>query len=224
MGNRGAVLFCMHSFSRLYLSANAAWSCSDVGVDVGMSEADCSFQQFFSALSTLSDDVTGVLRPAADETAIHKLQSSIAVAIPEELLDLLRIHDGAATDYSIFPLMDFYSSEVIAREWVSWAGIHASHIVPERWKSVPLGPIKADQSWRLGWLPFAGDGAGGYLCLDLDPPDEGVCGQVISMWANRPDREVLAPSLSEWVASVTADLEQGAVIWSEDVGGLMPTS
>ena len=73
-----------------------------------------------------------------------------------------------------------------------------------------VGPVRA-QWWNALWLPLTSDGGGSCACLDLDPPEGGAVGQVISFWHDYPSREVASPDLptfllehveeDEWAAS-----------------------
>jgi cell wall assembly regulator SMI1 len=57
--------------------------------------------------------------------------------------------------------------------------------------------------WNERWLPFARDGRGGVVCVDLAPAPAGVVGQVIFVGRDPDERTVLGASLQEWLASVT---------------------
>lgn len=79
--------------------------------------------------------------------------------------------------------------------------------MPEGYDCEPSGPIKGDEWWRLGWIPFCGDGGGDHLCVDLDPADGGTVGQVISMWHDMPNRDLTGTSLTDFIEIIAADAE-----------------
>jgi cell wall assembly regulator SMI1 len=70
--------------------------------------------------------------------------------------------------------------------------------------------------WNWAWIPFAADGAGNLLCLDLDPDKGGEIGQVI-LWASDPAYvEVIAPSYRAWLEQFASDLEAGKLHWDAE--------
>ena len=80
--------------------------------------------------------------------------------------------------------------------------------------------IKGDEWWRLPWIPFCGDGGGNHLCVDMEPAEGGINGQVITMWHNDARRELIAKSLTEFIEIIAGDFERGALIWDEEWGGV----
>jgi cell wall assembly regulator SMI1 len=56
--------------------------------------------------------------------------------------------------------------------------------------------------WRAGWIPFAANGGGSYLCVDLRAEDGGTPDQVIEFWKADHDRPVVHTDLSGWIAHV----------------------
>jgi len=72
----------------------------------------------------------------------------------------------------------------------------------------PVGPVRPVW-WSEQWIPFAYDGVGDLQCIDLDPPEGGKVGQVVTYWHDRGEREHVADSLNEWLAHLADDLEAG---------------
>lgn len=66
------------------------------------------------------------------------------------------------------------------------------------------------------------EGAGDHHCLDLAPADGGVSGQVIDMWHDMSDRNVLEPSFFRWFAKCVDDVLAGKYAYSEEYEGLFP--
>jgi len=52
--------------------------------------------------------------------------------------------------------------------------------------------------------------------LDLDPAPTGVVGQIITMWHDTPEREVVADSFAELLAQFAEDLENDLYVFSEE--------
>lgn len=52
---------------------------------------------------------------------------------------------------------------------------------------------------HAAWWPFAEDGGGNHLMVDLDPPAGGTLGQVIVAGPDEDERRVLAPGLGAYL-------------------------
>lgn len=65
--------------------------------------------------------------------------------------------------------------------------------------------------WRRGWVPFLHNGAGSYLCLDLDAEDGGQSGQIIAFWKSDQDRPIKYPCVQAWLASLVTSMENGTL-------------
>ena len=62
--------------------------------------------------------------------------------------------------------------------------------------------------WRPGWLPFATNGSGDHLCLDLEGTFTGHSGQIIEHWHDYEARSVLYPDFTAWLAATVHTYEQ----------------
>ncbi len=68
------------------------------------------------------------------------------------------------------------------------------------------------------WIPFAHDGGGNHLGIDLEPGLNGVRGQVINFGRDQTDKYVLALSLEEFLGEFLACLMRGdTVIQSREI-------
>ena len=63
----------------------------------------------------------------------------------------------------------------------------------------------ADSQLKL-WIPFASDGHGDYLCLDLAPATFGKKGQIISFSHESGKRRLVAESFGEWLRDLADEL------------------
>ncbi|NJK42889.1 MAG: hypothetical protein HC933_00295 [Pleurocapsa sp. SU_196_0] len=134
-----------------------------------------------------------------------------------DLADSLRVHDGQR--HGLLPVVE------------PWILLNAARIADERVRLVrsllenpeidpdlgsdTVGPVKGDV-WNTRWIPFASDGSGNFLCVDLDPDEGGRVGQVI-LWASDPPYvEVIATSYRAWLEEFQVDLEAGRFVWDED--------
>jgi len=90
----------------------------------------------------------------------------------------------------------------------------------ERWEErepTNRGPVKP-VSWSRRWIPVLHNGAGDFLCVDLDPPADGRLGQVIAVYHDEPSRIRMARSHSSWLARFADRLDAGCYGYDEDEG------
>ena len=88
-------------------------------------------------------------------------------------------------------------------------------------ESKPQPEIRKDW-WNAAWIPITHDGGGNHQCLDLAPASKGKTGQIITMWHDGPDRELIATSFRGWLGDFEKKLEAGELKYSEDYGRIMP--
>lgn len=62
--------------------------------------------------------------------------------------------------------------------------------------------------WRPAWVPLLENGGGDHLCLDLEGTFTSRPGQLLEHWHDGPERAVLFPDLTAWLAAVVAAYEK----------------
>ncbi len=164
-------------------------------------------------LQQLAPRVRDVLGPPASDSDLEGLLVLDESDSPA-LSNSLRIHNGQK--HGLLPVVE------------PWILLTAKQITDEHTRltksllenadidpnlgSERRGFVKADV-WNKRWIPFATDGSGNYLCVDLDPDVGGTVGQVIQWAADPPYVEVTAASFRAWLETFEADLERGLYEW-----------
>lgn len=161
------------------------------------------------------DFLTHFLPPAAPAD-IEALGSTLGFALPIQCARLLARHDGSGVAM-VVPDFVLLPARGIAQEWRCWEDLRISEFDPAGLDCTPVGPVRGDSWWRPGWVPFAADGSGNFLCLDIDPAPGGAHGQVIAMYHDDDRRAVLAPSLDRWLMDLAADAREGRIGWDPDL-------
>jgi cell wall assembly regulator SMI1 len=134
--------------------------------------------------------------PAADE-AIRELERRLGLALPGEFVDSLKVHDGQRGQAgALFDGNQLLPIRHIAMSWSSWTELLDDGDFDGR-VARPDAGIR-DGWWQRGWVPFASNGGGDYLCLDLTPAPRGRLGQVIEVLHDVPQRVRVAPSFAVW--------------------------
>src|SRR5262249_17787219 len=114
---------------------------------------------------------------------------------------------------------ELLSLERILSEWKVWKEVLDCGDF-DGVTSEPQDGIK-DDWWNQRWVPLTYDGSGNHLCLDCDPGEGGANGQIITMWHDSAERELISASFEGWMNSFAADLENDRYEYSEEYGGLI---
>lgn len=162
--------------------------------------------------TTLCKELGWVERPGKWVYNVRGRRGVVTVAIikklPTDFRESLGIHDGqkhaegdlvpapAKGDTGYFLL----ASADVANEWARWKELHDAGEFADQ----QSGPDKGVSGawWNPGWIPFASNGGGDLLCIDMAPAEGGAAGQVITMNHEVSKRECLAPSFSQWLADL----------------------
>jgi len=144
-------------------------------------------------LSVNIPEIVDDLNEPATSDEIGKIENQLGVALPEDFKDMYLEHNGQSGEgdiQGVFYGLSFLSLEDVNEELIIWAEIVDSGMNDDVCsKSHVSGMIKENYANKL-WIPFAYDGGGNILGLDLDP-------------------YVLASSFSKFMAWYVKELEKG---------------
>lgn len=158
----------------------------------------------------MSDSVDDLAR-GATAAQIAKVEKKLGITLPEEYRQSCVIHDGPSDDFDLIPIGfgTYYLLRLrdIADEWSLWSDLHDGGEFEGN--VAEPGPGVAGDWWNPGWIPFAANGGGDHLCLDLVPAPDGTVGQVIIVEHDSAARTVLASSFAAWLAWLADALEAG---------------
>jgi cell wall assembly regulator SMI1 len=137
------------------------------------------------------------LNPPADDAAVRDLQSKLRVLLPDDFIGCLKIHNGQRGEAEpLFGADAFLPSRRVLMSWSTWNDLLEGGDFDGQ-EARPDGTVKPVW-WSAGWIPFASNGGGDYLCLDMDPPTQGKMGQIIRVYHDVADRIVIAPGFGPW--------------------------
>ncbi len=147
---------------------------------------------------------------------IKKLEDLISKKLPQDFIDLYTENDGQDESTSgIFNCEEFLSIERLISEWKIWKELHEGGDFEDFESEPNSNSIKKDW-WNPLWIPITYDGSGNHICIDLDPTENGVKGQVIRMWHDDSERELISNSLTEWIKDYTLKIKNGDLVyWKE---------
>lgn len=179
-----------------------------------------AFEEFEGWLQSNYEEGFRDLNPPATDREIEELESALDVSLPEDFIDLLKVHDGQNGNAGwLLDGQEFLSSHRIIDEWKLWEGALDGGDF-EGSSSEPQDGIK-DNWWNKRWVPFTDNGSGDHCCLDLDPAESGTAGQIITMRHDSAERELLSPSLADWFESYVERLLLGDFVYSEEYGAIV---
>jgi cell wall assembly regulator SMI1 len=152
------------------------------------------------------------LRPGADAETVAALEVTLRNPLPPDYAASLRIHDGKTglTDYT------YMSIEQVIDTWARLNELSRSGAFANRTIDDPSAGIIQPRWWTPSWIPFAEDGGGNLLCLDLEPGPHGTYGQVLRFERTMGPGPAGWASFQDWLASYRDRLKQGVYFVDED--------
>jgi cell wall assembly regulator SMI1 len=162
-------------------------------------------------LGAHAPDRLAELLPPADDAAIARLEDALGAPLPNDFVESLRVHDGAAylTSYAYLGV-DGAEANI---------GSGRKRAGDKRPIHDPEADIVKPVWWNVLWLPVAEDSGGNLICVDMDPGPKGTKGQVI-IWemAMGPGTTAHA-SFADWLKDYRDGLHGGR--YDVDDGGFL---
>ncbi|MCY9668234.1 SMI1/KNR4 family protein [Paenibacillus alginolyticus] len=117
-----------------------------------------------------------------------------------------KIHNGQKGDSQwLIAGWELLSTQRIFDEWNVWKELSDKGTFNE-WDVESQEGI-TNVWWQQSWIPLTYNGCGDHHCLDLAPTAKGTEGQIISMWHDSAEREVLAASYKQWFEYLVCNFE-----------------
>lgn len=151
------------------------------------------------------------LRPGASAEDINALAPALGAPLPDELRELLSIHDGQEMA-AMCGLLDGWiflpASTIVKVHGIMGdllrKGDFATNVATNR-----DGAVKAVW-WSPLWIPFLEGPGGDLLCFDMDPAEKGNAGQIITFWKSDGRRRARSKALAPVLEEFADDLDSGA--------------
>ncbi|BDI33991.1 glucan synthase [Capsulimonas corticalis] len=191
-----------------------------------MTTINTSWERIEAWLGQNAPDILAGLASGATDAEIDAAEKVLGVEFPDDIRESYKRHNGQIRDKNYIaiggPLYDYHDLlplNGIAMDWRVWNNLLVAGTFDDI-DSDPSPGIKTDW-WNAKWIPLTSNGSGDHYCMDLDPAPGGIVGQIITMWHDAPEREVVARSFGEWIAQLAQDLEDGRQVYSEEYGGIV---
>jgi|SRR5579875_965111 len=151
-------------------------------------------------------------RQGAKVEAIKKLEKLIGEPLPKSFTDFYSANDGQRNSkmrlvppedfledgYYVLPIQEIIQDWKMLRKLVEQGEFEGRRVTSDH-------EILTDW-WNPKWVPFAADGHGDYLCLDLAPTLVGSKGQIISVNHESGRRKLVGLSFDSWLAELLEKL------------------
>lgn len=145
---------------------------------------------------------------ASDDQA-SDIEDKLGVIFPSDFKEYYKIHNAQTNSAPpILPSGNLLSLEEILNQWNIWKGLHENGIFATAVSEPNCSSIR-DDWWNPNWIPFTHDGHGNHLCLDLAPTENGISGQIISVYHDSPERELISNSFKDWFGGLAQEYESG---------------
>lgn len=160
------------------------------------------------------------LNEGATDEDFEDLEDLINKTLPIEVKTFYEIHNGQSSiGEGLIDTEELLSTERIMDEWQVWKDLYDRGVFDE--SEVDADDHVKQVWWHPFWIPLTYDGSGNHYCLDLSPDEGGKKGQIIRIWHDSPERELIANSFTEWVKGFAEGLENNKYVYSEEWGGII---
>lgn len=130
------------------------------------------------------------LNPGADEVEIDALEEFIGQELPTDYRDFVVIHNGQSQESNpgFFEMFSLMPLDLVQESWEELEGLRDD--------------AGEDETCPGDWLPFAEDGSGDMLCVELESGS-------ISKYVSNDENEEIADSFESWLADILATIKNG---------------
>ncbi|GAB2706710.1 SMI1/KNR4 family protein [Kitasatospora kifunensis] len=155
-----------------------------------------------SALERLAPAVAAALPAGASEEQLVAAEQQLGVALPADVLDFYRRHDGLPGVH-VSGYGPVHSLGQLLKD-----ALERAEDADEPMDEEEDGEIRRDIGWSARWIPLIPQGNGDVVCVDLDPPTPERLGQIIDWTHEGWTADYLAPSWREYLDAFAAELEE----------------
>lgn len=139
------------------------------------------------------------LQPGATAEEIQLIENTLGVILPEEMKSFYSVYNGQAWDVGVESFVRNLTLSSLAEIMDNWLFLQEEFDPDDLLPDIEYGVEVQPLLWHKKWIPIAENGGGDYLCLDTDPTEQGVVGQVLYFWHDWGKRTTDAKSLFEFI-------------------------
>lgn len=138
------------------------------------------------------------LQPGASDEEIQLIENTLDVSLPEEMKSFYRMYNGQVWQYDGNSFLRNLTLSPTSKIIENWKFLQ-EEFDPADELELDIGKEIKPVLWHSKWIPIAENGGGDYLCIDTEPSESGVVGQVIYYWHDWGNRSVEAKNFFEFI-------------------------
>jgi len=171
------------------------------------------WNRFRAELEALAPEALAALNPPALEEHRRAVETIFGAELPEDYVAWLALHDGCHESSGPFEWELNDLASVIRSKKVLDGLLLDDEIFADADEGIE------PPWWHRQWVPFASNGSGDHLFIDLKSTVEGERGRVMKYLRDSSRRTVVAPSFLDWVSRNAVDFFEGRFVATEDQTG-----
>ncbi|BCC09342.1 hypothetical protein BCM0060_p2008 (plasmid) [Bacillus cereus] len=118
------------------------------------------------------------LQPGASDEEFPLIEDTLGVTLPEEMKSFYRVYNGQILEPGVNPFVRNLTLSPTSEIIDNWKFLQGE-FDPDDDLEPDIEKELKSALWNSKWIPIAENGGGDYLCIDTDPSEVGVSGQVL---------------------------------------------
>lgn len=189
---------------------------------------DASWDRIEAWLKKHAKDILKSLKPGVKSQALKQVETRLSVTLPPDFTASVARYNGQRDEAEtglipcerglsgLEPAWRLLSLDEIISTWEEMKVLVDAGEFNDRITD-PAPGVRGDW-WCTSWVPFADNGGGDSLCLDMSPVEGGNVGQIVLFSHEARGRPLLATSFEELLTRLADELEAGQYIFDADSG------
>ncbi|WP_228062085.1 SMI1/KNR4 family protein [Coleofasciculus sp. LEGE 07081] len=152
------------------------------------------------------------LKDGVSDQELREFEERVGLALPDDYKASLKLHNGDVYihDYN------YLSLDGVLNRWLRMKKMSEEGGFEGREVFEAGEGIIQNTWWHPGWIPFAEDGGGNLICIDMAPDADGVVGQILNMELRSGPGVSEYTSFLEYLEHYKDDLYAGVYEVDED--------
>jgi cell wall assembly regulator SMI1 len=138
------------------------------------------------------------LQPGASDEELRLLENTLGVTLPDEMKLFYKVFNGQVWEPGVKSFVRNLTLSPITEIIDNWCFLQEEFDPDDDIEFESEKELKP-LLWNSKWIPIAENGGGDYLCIDTDPSESGVIGQVLYFWHDWGNRSVRARNIFEFI-------------------------
>lgn len=129
------------------------------------------------------------LQSGANDDELQLLENTLGVTVPDEVKSFYKVYNGQVWNPGVNSFVRNLTLSPISEIIDNWKFLE-EEFDPDDDMEPDIGEEMKPFLWNSKWIPIAENGGGDYLCIDTDPSEKGIVGQVLYYWHDWGNRSI----------------------------------